>query len=158
LRRDGPVHAQVGRATDMAIINVEASDARRAIAGVIVLSSTQPGTTLHSSGEVRKTAVNHGGFLGAIWLTECRSLSRSQTKGSDNLLPRQVCQCIMPASVPRLWSLDTEHIPGCPCAGRDHRTSCRAQAAAASVVRLLQTHASSDLHIAVLDGSQTSGR
>ena len=45
----------------MAEIKVEASEARRAIAGVIVLSSTQPGTTLHSSGEAGKTAVNHGG-------------------------------------------------------------------------------------------------
>jgi hypothetical protein len=36
-------------------MNAEASEARRAIAGVIVLSSTQPAMTLHSSAEAGKT-------------------------------------------------------------------------------------------------------
>ncbi len=45
----------------MTRMRAEAKEARRAMAGVIVLSSTQPGTTLHSSGEAGKTTVNHGG-------------------------------------------------------------------------------------------------
>jgi hypothetical protein len=43
-------------ATAMPRMRVEAREARRAIAGVIVLSSTQPGMTLHSSGEAGKIA------------------------------------------------------------------------------------------------------
>jgi hypothetical protein len=37
-------------------MRAEASEARRAMVGVIVLSSAQPGTTLHSSGETGRIA------------------------------------------------------------------------------------------------------
>jgi len=42
----------------MARVRAEAKEARRAMAAVIVLSSTQPGTTLHSSGKAGEIRIN----------------------------------------------------------------------------------------------------
>jgi hypothetical protein len=57
-RGDSPDHAQVWRASAIARMKAEANEARRAMAGVIVLSSTQPGTTRHSSGKSGKIPIN----------------------------------------------------------------------------------------------------
>ncbi len=53
-----PVHAQVWRASAMTRLRAEAREARRVMAGVIVLSGSQLGTTLPSSGRSGKIRIN----------------------------------------------------------------------------------------------------